>query len=204
MNIFSQTIDTLDFTTHIKIIIQDTTSEFYYPKLIEKLKNNPNKFTVGDCFFYYYGRIFQKGYKSISFLSNPERPSFDKAVMKRDSKKIIALGEKILNRNPVDLNVLLHVCISLKEKGNADTTYYYKQRYMNLLEAIISTGDGKSLMTAIKIADLEDDYIIKGVLGFFGGKETVKIDNHHAFSVWEKDGQYLYFEDILGEIKNVY
>ena len=77
---------------------------------------------------------------------------------------------------------------------------------MNLLEAIFSTGDGKSLKTAIKIASIEDDYIIKGVLGFFGGNEIHDSEKGHAYSIWEKGKQKLYFEDVIyaGERVNEY
>jgi hypothetical protein len=130
-------------------------------------------------------------------MSNPERPDFDKAVMNGNCKKVLRLGITILERNPVDLTVLLHVCNCIREKEYIDTTNFYEQRFKNLLSAIFSTGDGKSKKTAIGIVNMEDDYVLKGVLGFLGGEEKLGFENNHAYSIWEKAGQKLYFEDIM-------
>jgi Domain of unknown function (DUF4919) len=197
INSYSQTKDSLDFKFYIKSITNDSSSRFFYPKLTEKVKNHPSELNVEDVFYLYYGQIFQKGYKSLSFIANPERPDFDKAVMNGNCKKALNIGGKILERNPVDLTVLLHVCNCIKQKGVADTTNFYEQRFKNLLTAIFSTGDGKSMKTAIGIVSMEDDYILKGILGFLGGVESLGFENNHAYSVWEKNGKKLYFEDIM-------
>jgi hypothetical protein len=103
----------------------------------------------------------------------------------------------MLDRNPVDLTVLLHttVCIDKQKKYIDDD--YISQRFRNLLSAIFSTGDGRTKETAIKIMSLEDDYVLKGILGFLGGEESLMFDGNHSYSVWSKNGMKLYFEDIL-------
>jgi hypothetical protein len=194
---YSQTNDSLDFKVYIKNITTDSSSRFFYPKLTEKIKHYPSELNTEEIFYLYYGQIFQKDYKSLSSIANPERADFDKAVMNGNCKKALKLGNIILERNPVDLTVLLHVCNCIKENKYIDTTNFYEQRFKNLLTAILSTGDGKSMKTAIGIVNMEDDYVLKGVLGFFGGEEKLGFENNHAYSVWEKDGQKLYFEDIM-------
>jgi hypothetical protein len=121
--------------------------------------------------------------------------------MNGNCSKVIQLGKVMLDRNPVDLTVLLHtsVCVD-KQKKNTDNDYI-PQRFRNLLSAIFSTGDGKTKETAIKITSPEDDYVIKGVLGFIGGKETHMFDKSGAYtiaySIWEKGSEKLYFEDVI-------
>ena len=195
-NCYSQTKDTVDFKVYIQKMTTDTNSNFYYSKLVQKVKNKPSEVSVDDCFFLYYGQIFQKGHNNLSFLANPERLEFDKASMKGNCKKAINLGNIILERNPFDLTVLLHVCNCIKENGEKDNLYL-EQRFKNTLSAIFSTGDGKSMKSAIKIANMEDDYVLKGILGFLGGKEKLGFENNHSYSVWEKGTQILYFEDLM-------
>jgi hypothetical protein len=77
-----------------------------------------------------------------------------------------------------------------------DTTAYFEQRFKSLMDAIFSTGDGKTMQTAIKIVDVEDDYVVKGVMGFLGGEETHESDSLHSYSVWIKEGHKLYLEDL--------
>jgi len=55
------------------------------------------------------------------------------------------------------------------------------------------------MKSAIKIVNMEDDYILKGVLGFLGGKENLGFENNSAYSIWEKKGQKLYFEDVMND-----
>ena len=197
IGLYSQSADSIDFNSSIMRITNDSTSKYYYPKLKDKIKNHPSEISTEDCYYLYYGQIFQKDYKPLSFVANPQRPDFDKAAMNGNCKKALSLGISILNRNPVDLTVLLHVCNCIKEKNYADTTNFFEPRFKNLLDAIFSTGDGKTMKSAIKIVNIEDDYILKGVLGFLGGKENLGFENNRAYSIWEKNGQKLYFEDVM-------
>jgi len=136
INSYSQTNDSLDFELQIKQVINDSSSNFYYPKLIEKINKQPSQINILDCFYLYYGQVFQKDFNFISFLRNPERLDFDKAAMKDNCKKAFNIGITILKRDPTDLTVLLPVCNCIKKYDYADTTYYFKQRFENLLTAI--------------------------------------------------------------------
>ncbi|WP_162056181.1 DUF4919 domain-containing protein [Pontibacter pamirensis] len=196
-NLYAQKADSIDFKLQVERVSKDSTSSFFYHKLQEKIKNKPGEISVEDSFYLYYGQIFQDNHKPLSFVANPERLDFDRAIMNGNCKKAVELGEKILNRNPVDLTVLLHVSNCITRSGYVDTTHYYEQRLNNLLDAIFSTGDGNTMSSAIKIVNMEDDYVLKGVLGFFGGNEQLSFDNNHAYSVWSKGGHKLYFEDVM-------
>jgi len=193
-NMYAQTKDSPELKVYVEKIIKDSSSCFYYPKLLEKVKSQPSELNVDDCFFLYYGQIFQKGFIALSFVANPERSKFDRAAMNGNCKKAVELGIIMLERNPVDLTVLLHVCNCLKGKPEK---YFFEQRFKNLLSAIFSTGSGKTMKTSIRIVNSEDDYVLKGVLGFFGGEEKLGFENNHAYSIWEKGSQKLYFEDVM-------
>jgi hypothetical protein len=187
-----------NFLSEIKQVTTDSVSPFYYPYLLEKIKNNPKEITQMDCFYLYYGQIFQLTYKPLSFFANPERADFDKAAMRGNSKKVIRLGKIILERNPVELTVLLHTSIAIDKQKKYVDNHYISYRYINLLSAIFSTGDGATKETAIKIVNMEDDYVLKGVLGFLGGTESLDFSKgNHAYSVWTKNDVKLYFEDVM-------
>ena len=201
---YAQENNSIDFHSKIKLAVTDSTSQYFYPNLLEKVKTNPADITEEDCFYLYYGEIFQTNYNPIgvlSFVRNPERAKFDRAAMNGNCKEVIELGKIMLRRNPVDLTVLLHTSICIDKQKKYIDDDYIPQRFRNLLSAIFSTGDGKTKETAIKVISPEDDYVLKGVLGFLGGKETHEYDNIGAytrvFSVWEKGGVKLYFEDII-------
>jgi len=209
LGIYAQEDNSIDFHSKIKLAVNDSASQYFYPKLLEKVKTNPADITEEDCFYLYYGEIFQTSYKrkggGLSILRNPERADFDRAAMNENCKTVIQLGKIMLDRNPVDLTVLLHTSICIDKQKKYIDDDFIPQRFKNLLSAIFSTGDGKTKETAIKIADLEDDYVIKGVLGFLGGEETHMFDTSGAYtiaySIWEKKGVKLYFEDVINPEK---
>ena len=76
IGLYSQSADSIDFNSSIMRITNDSTSKYYYPKLKDKIKNHPSEISTEDCYYLYYGQIFQKDYKPLSFVANPERPDF--------------------------------------------------------------------------------------------------------------------------------
>lgn len=197
INCHSQKNDTLDFKLNIEHTIKNTTSKFFYPTLKKHFNKQPSKINKEDSFFMYYGQLFVKNHLSMPIVINAERLNFDKAIMSGNCKNAIEFGLSVLEQNPVDLAVLLHVCNCIKDNGMADSTHYFEQRLNYLLEAIFSTGDGKSMKNAIKIVSMEDKYVLKGIIGFLGGKETIVSEDDHEYSIWKKKGQVLYFEDLI-------
>ena len=192
-----------DFMHIIYYMVSDFASEYYYPKLEKKVKNNKSEMTVEECYYLYYGRLFKPGQKALPFLASKERMDFERAVAKDNKKDIIKLGIPLLESNPVDLTVLLHTCRCLQDKKD-ERLEEYSSMYIKLLEAIFSEGNGQSPETAIKVIDIEDEQILKGVLGFLGGTEGLYARKDlpgRVYNVWSKDGKKLYFEELCFEDK---
>ncbi len=78
----------------------------------------------------------------------------------------------------------------------------YNTLFTKLLDAIFSEGTGQSPETAIKVVDIEDEHILKGVLGFLGGTEGLYFNDNfpgRVFNVWNLGEQKLYFEELFFE-----
>lgn len=188
-----------NFKSIIYAMVSDTTSDYYYPKLEAKAKNNKSELTVEDCYYLYYGQLFKSTHKGLPFLASKERMNFDKIVAKGNKKKIIQLGVTLLETNPVDLTVLLHTCKCMQEK-NDERCEEYTIMFTKLLDAIFSEGTGQSPKNAIKVIDIEDEHVIKGVLGFLGGTDGLGADeNGNMYCVWTKGEQKLYFKELFFE-----
>lgn len=193
-----------DFIHIIYYIVSDSTSEYYYPKLENKVKNNKVKMTAEECYYLYYGRLFKPGQKTLPILASKERMDFERAIATENKKAIINIGIPLLESNPVDLTVLMHVGRCLKER-NDKRFEEYAWLYMKLLEAIFSIGNGQTPETAFKVIDIEDEHILKGALGFIGGTESLYAREDlpgRIFTVWNRNGQKLYFEELCFEDKN--
>ncbi|WP_414717277.1 DUF4919 domain-containing protein [Telluribacter sp.] len=121
---------------------------------------------------------------------------FFRYITKGNCKQAVPIGINILKSSPLDLTVLLHTCTCIRNNNLPDSQNLIP-RFTKLLEVIISTGNGRSTETAIKIVNIQDDYVIKGVLGFLGGQESLSVKGNKTFSVWTNGNDKLYFEDIL-------
>ena len=201
---FGQTVDSTytvstDFKHIVFNVVSDSNSDYYYPKLEEKTKNSMSELTTTECYYLYYGRLFKNKHKGLPFLASSERMDFDKALAKNNCKKIISAGVPLLESNPVDLTVLLHTCKCMKDKKD-ERWEDYNSLLSKLLDAIFSEGTGQSPETAIKVVDIEDEYIIKGILDFIGGTEGLYMNENlpgRVFNVWSLGGQKLYFEELF-------
>ena len=191
---FSFAQKTHTFEENIRLAIEDKNSIYFYPNLINKIKTQPDQITKEEMQYLYYGQIYKSG-TGLSFLDNPEEGNFRKAVMQKRCKKVIKIGYTLIEKSPVSLTTLMHTNNCRQSLNLPDQTYYLDSRLKLILDVILSTGDGKTKETAIKIANIEDDYIVKGVLGFLGGKETLHVADNKSFSIWSKDDEKIYFED---------
>ena len=194
---YCQNQDSLSFNDLIKKEVLDTSSVYYYPKLLGKINKKPAEITISDIFYLYYGQIFQPEYKFIAYLADDNQGAFRKAVMKGNCSKIINAGVKVISKFPVELTTLLHLRNCMEDNKIADTTSFINLRYRLLLNSILSTGDGKDFTTAIKVINEEDEYVIKGAIGFLGGKTHGSVIGNHAYDIWEVGDKKLYFEIIM-------
>jgi hypothetical protein len=197
-SVFPQNQDSTSFNDLIKTKVMDSSSIYYYPNLLRKIKQKPSEIKISEIYYLYYGRIFQSDYHFISLTD--DQIAFRKAIMNGNRTKAIKLGTKVILNSPMDLTTLLHLSICMKEENILDTINYVDLRYRLLLDAILSTGNGKCKESAIKVINIDDESVIKGAIGFLGGKTYLTGGNNHAYDVWEVEGKKLYFELII-EVK---
>lgn len=195
-SLYGQTKETQpSFLGNINTIVNDSSSKYFYPKLLNRVKTGGDSITKDDMFYLYYGQLGQSEQKQLSFIANPEMTEFLRSIQNGKCKKAIPIGLKILNRNPTDLTTLLHMSNCLKETGLADE-YNIDSRFRLLIDAIFSTGNGLTKETAIKITNVEDDLVLKGIMRFLGGEESIDTENNKSYSVWRKGDDTIYFEDL--------
>lgn len=185
-----------DFKGIVLTYVSDSSSIYYYPKLLEKVKDDKLALTPEDGFYLYYGQIFKEGHKGLPFLSSEKYQEFYKAANLGRRKKTIKLGVEILEEDPANLFVLLHTCKSMDEKKD-ERFPAYDNLLRCVVMGILSTGDGKTPATAIKITEIGDDYVLKGFIGYFGGEEQLYSENGKAYNMWVNNGAKLYFEYVF-------
>lgn len=139
----------------IKQNIQNKSSAFYYPALLERFNAFDSTLTTEDYMHIYYGFVYQDAYLN----SRPDEAILSKLMESEDFEKLIVECEKILQVNPVSLKANDFMAYALFETGKLETKWQkYQNRYRAIRRVIATSGDGRSCETALKVIYVSDEY----------------------------------------------
>lgn len=150
----------------IEKLTNDSTSDYFYPRLISDFNNQPQYFDPVKAKFLYYGKLYTKSYKMFQFST--DEVEFNKLLNKGKYKKAAPIGEKILQENPANIEILSKLNLCYKKTGltqNADTTL---NKLTLLLNTVFQSGTGKEKENAFKVVAIGDEYAIMAWLGVIG------------------------------------
>jgi len=127
----------------------------------------------------YYGKKFSK-YKTSFF--DKDYLDFTRNYAQGNLKKAIISGEKYLEKDPSNSEVLTYMEIAYRKKNKESKNYLlYSLQSKTLLNCIMKNGDGKTKETAFKVNSVGEEYLIAGVLG-------KNIRTYKRTSILQKDG----------------
>ena len=190
--------------------ISDAASEMYYPKLMDRFRKGDTTMTLPQRRHLYYGFRFQKSYNPSGIPKEAQTLRTllqNKPMSDADALEVITIGKKILTENPFDLrmmNVLLYASEQVKDMALFNTTL---GQMKITVDALSSSGDGKSKQTAFYVINVSDEYQLLAVLGFQpAGKQSLVDAKYDYLEIKENpEGiKGLYFEvspslDFLGK-----
>lgn len=174
----------------IKKEVNDPSSPYYYPTLIQKYNSNDTTMTDDEFRYYYLGYTFQEDY-------NPYRTSEfahqidhlykqNKKLSVAEYENLVKFAKQTLDDDPFDLrqiNILIHGLKGLKRYRDAAVWQY---RLDHLIDAIISTGDGTTPETAWHVIYPNHEYIILNCLGM-KGVDFVFVEPYYDYVEIEKN-----------------
>src|SRR5262249_23621815 len=132
-----------------------------------------------------------------------ERPAMVQAFNDKDYRRAVDLAEKVLDLEFHNRNLHTVTANAYRELGDSVQETVHRNWAEQILNAMLSTGDGKTLQTAFCVQGVNDEYQI---MSHFGYKTTGQacivsgqIDYHRLDGTEEKTGNAvsLYF-DISG------
>ncbi|WP_192822169.1 DUF4919 domain-containing protein [Rufibacter sp. LB8] len=153
----------------IKEQTTDPGSVFFYDSLVSQFKTSPATMTLTQAQFLYYGEIFRKGFSTYG--QKPEdAKTFNQEIRTGNYEKAIPLGEKALQRDPVDLELIagLHICY--RNTNQPEKTAMFEAKLRLLLSAITSSGSGQSLKEGYWVTSISDEYVFLPLMGL----ETIR------------------------------
>lgn len=154
---FAQKIVNIDFN-YVKEETTKKNSDNYYEKLLDRYNKYDTTFTEEEYMFLYYGFTFRPEYNPYG-ISKEEEKFFD-AYHAGNYKKAIPLGQSVLAKNPVHLNILFKMAVCYYALNEVDMFKFYISIYKGLLSAVYRSGDGMSIETAWVVNSVSDEYEI--------------------------------------------
>jgi len=191
--------------------ISKESSDYYYPKLMEKFKNADTTMTLEEKRHLYYGYTFQEQYAPYE---DPDYVDSLKVVLQKeqhgpaDLNKIVVFSDSILSENPFDLSILSYQLYALE--GLKDLILFDKKMAQAtiIIDALLSSGDGRTQKTAFYVIETSHEYELLGILGLqFGGQQSL-IEHYDYLEVAENqfgiEGLYFDVSPCLNSLKDMF
>jgi tetratricopeptide (TPR) repeat protein len=139
----------------IKTLIQDSESEYYYPKLLKRFNDFDPTLTDYENALIYYGFSFHENY-----LKNKlSEVNLKKFIEANDFENLEKECIKILDKNPLSLEANNNLGFALYNLGKPEEEWKkYQKRYRNIRKVIALSGNGKSCDSAFKVIYVSDEY----------------------------------------------
>ncbi|MBE9463584.1 DUF4919 domain-containing protein [Dyadobacter subterraneus] len=182
----------------IKTVTRDSSHKYFYPRLLDEFNAQPEYYSMEKGMYLYYGQLYSSSYKFFNFGKNAMQ--FEQFINRGQLKKAIKIGEQILLENPVNLNVLYKLAYCYNKESQPEKADIAKNKAVELLRAIESSGSGMNREQAFKVTSVNDEYILAGKLGIKKKIRKSEMLAHSVVDSWElKDPdsgviKYLYFE----------
>jgi hypothetical protein len=161
----------------VKRDIFDTESPFHYPELLERFAFADTTLTLEEKRYLYYGFTFDDRYSPYGMNEelNKIREIFAKdSLVIKDHVKVAKLADDVLKQNPFNLKAISFQLTALEVLGHYEKYNLRLDQAWMILDAISSTGDGKTMESAFFVTETSHEYIMLDVLGLrFGGTQSL-------------------------------
>lgn len=168
--------------------IENKNSEFYYPKLLKRLKQNDTLLTSNQYRHLYFGYTFQKEYQPYKMGKKSEEVAKyyrGEGISQKDLSKGIQLFLGALDENPLDLRAMNYLAYLYHLSNDDANAEKIAGNFHGLLNAILTSGDGLTCETGFHVISVTDEYTL---LNRF--QMETKAQNHNGkcdYQEFEKD-----------------
>jgi hypothetical protein len=179
--------------------IADEKSPFYYPLLLDRYTSGDSTLSLEEKRHLYYGYTFQSAY---SPYGRSDYEDSLRSVAKKDSlleddyAAILTYSDRLLAYNPFDLRAINYELFAHEKLHNGDDFAKNLARMNIIVDAIMSSGNGKTKETAFYVINTSHEYDLINILGLeFGGKQSL-IDHYDYLTLAKNEHgiEGLYFD----------
>lgn len=187
----------------IKKEIQDKASNYYYPKLMERLAVNDTLLNNDDYAHLYFGYVFDSKFDAFYKSADEEKLSEYYRSEKLDEKdydKIIQLAEHAITVYPFDLRPMNYLAYIYHLKGDEINAKKMAIRFNKILGIILSSGNGLTCETGFHVISVSDEYMLLNMLKLKVKAQSLTGNcDYMSFEkgMYKVDGLYFNIEKIL-------
>jgi len=164
--------------------ITDKNSPYFYQKLLDRYNRVDMTLTMDEKRHLYYGYSLTEAYAPFS-RTQTEKELYELLQLKspgiREYDKVVEYTGIILKNYPFSLRMKEYRIYCLKELGRMDEAALEMAQKEMIIDAVLSSGDGTTVETAIHIINPVNEYEFIDLLGFeYGGNEHV-VNNRYDY-----------------------
>ncbi|MEN2436856.1 DUF4919 domain-containing protein [Weeksellaceae bacterium A-14] len=171
----------------IKNNIENKNSEYYYPNLLSKLKQNDTLLTKDQYKHLYFGYIFQKDYNPYKIGKNDDKLAkyYKGEFEETEIPDVITTLKQALEEFPLDLRAMNFLAYMYHESKNEEMARMVSINFHGLFESILSSGNGNKCGTAFHVISVSHEYVFLNM--FELENQTQSFDGKCDFLQFEKD-----------------
>lgn len=162
----------------IEKAVSKKSSDFYYPRLMERYLAGDTTLGIEEKHHLYYGFVFDDRY--APYASSDHKAALNE-VLEKDSLdridylRIEELTDSALIENPFDFRSLNYQLYALDKLGTDEKFNVRLMQYITISDALMASGDGKSIETAFYVTHVSHEYDLLRIIGLrFGGSQSLK------------------------------
>lgn len=153
----------------IEKVTKDKANNSYYPKLLQRFRNNDTTLTQREVHLLYYGRFFQEGMANplggrSEHIDSISAINALPAQTDNDRRRLMNYYLDDLEEQPFNMNTLFAL-YSVSTMLHDPRKIYYDKKLEMLMSTIMATGDGKTAKTGWHVGSIADEYAVLGALG---------------------------------------
>jgi hypothetical protein len=181
--------------TSIEKNTKDKNSPYYYKTLMDRYAKADTTMTIEERRHLYYGFAFTK-----VKLDEPTVRSVEKQLRdalhrpdptKADMEDVITYSGTLLQAYPFSITLKEYRTYCLKQLGRYDEAAAEKAQSEMIIDAMLSSGDGKTVTTAIHVIDASNEYELVQLMGFEALDDEYLVNNKYDYLILNKNSYNL-------------
>ncbi len=183
--------------------VKDSVSLFYYPYLMERFENADVTLTKEDFRHLYFGYLFHKNFKP--YRRSPHKEELLKyyqaeEIKTEDYDEIIRLATLCVSDVPFDLSSMNFLAYVYYLKGDMEMEEKISFKFSGILDAIISSGNGKSCKTAFHVISVDHEYVVLNVFQLKSKSQALTKDLCDCITIkGQKENVYFNVKQFFGK-----